>query len=181
MEETIKPILQANKLVKRYGRVTAMDNADFELYPGEILAVIGDNGAGKSTMVKSLCGAVVPDDGKILLDGQPVHFTTPIDARDQGIEIVYQNLALSPALSIADNLFLGRELRLSPAACHRNTVTPGRRFIITPLQMGRDVSPSRQTTDSERKTAQDRWNLVRDRRQTETPAAGMVTTTREVS
>jgi len=110
MEETLKPVLQANKLVKRYGRVTAMDQADFELYPGEILAVIGDNGAGKSTMVKSLCGAVVPDDGQILLDGQPVQFATPIDARDKGIEIVYQNLALSPALSIADNLFLGREL-----------------------------------------------------------------------
>ncbi|MEM7442423.1 MAG: ATP-binding cassette domain-containing protein [Pseudomonadota bacterium] len=110
MTEAIKPVLQANRLVKRYGRVTAMDHADFELYPGEILAVIGDNGAGKSTMVKSLCGAVVPDEGEILLDGQPVHFTTPIDARDKGIEIVYQNLALSPALSIADNLFLGREL-----------------------------------------------------------------------
>lgn len=110
MAETIKPVLQANKLVKRYGRVTAMDQSDFELYPGEILAVIGDNGAGKSTMVKSLCGAVIPDEGQILLDGKPVHFTTPIDARDQGIEIVYQNLALSPALSIADNLFLGREL-----------------------------------------------------------------------
>lgn len=110
MAETIKPVLQANKLVKRYGRVTAMDHSDFELYPGEILAVIGDNGAGKSTMVKSLCGAVIPDEGQILLDGKPVHFTTPIDARDQGIEIVYQNLALSPALSIADNLFLGREL-----------------------------------------------------------------------
>lgn len=110
MAETIKPVLQANKLVKRYGRVTAMDHSDFELYPGEILAVIGDNGAGKSTMVKALCGAVIPDEGEILLDGQPVRFTTPIDARNQGIEIVYQNLALSPALSIADNLFLGREL-----------------------------------------------------------------------
>ena len=106
-----EPILTARGLVKRYGRVTALDNADFDLYPGEILAVIGDNGAGKSTLIKALCGAVIPDSGEILLDGKPVHFKSPMDARDAGIETVYQNLALSPALSIADNLFLGREMR----------------------------------------------------------------------
>jgi fructose transport system ATP-binding protein len=105
------PILQATGLVKRYGRVVALDNADFDLMPNEILAVIGDNGAGKSTMVKALCGAVVPDSGQILLDGKPVHFKSPAEARVAGIETVYQNLALSPALSIADNMFLGRELR----------------------------------------------------------------------
>lgn len=106
----IKPVMQGRGLVKRYGRVTAMDNADFEIYPGEVLAVIGDNGAGKSTMVKALCGAVIPDHGEIRLDGEPVHFSSPMEARDLGIETVYQNLALSPALSIADNLFLGREI-----------------------------------------------------------------------
>src|SRR6185437_3717434 len=105
------PILQASGLTKRYGRVVALDNADFDLMPNEILAVIGDNGAGKSTMVKALCGAVVPDSGQILLDGKPVHFKSPAEARLAGIETVYQNLALSPALSIADNMFLGRELR----------------------------------------------------------------------
>ena len=73
--------------------------------------MIGDNGAGKSTLIKALCGAVIPDAGEILLDGQPVHFRSPMEARDAGIETVYQNLALSPALSIADNMFLGRELR----------------------------------------------------------------------
>ncbi|HUH50198.1 MAG TPA: ATP-binding cassette domain-containing protein [Mycoplana sp.] len=105
------PILTARGLTKRYGRVTALDNADFDLYPGEILAVIGDNGAGKSTLIKAISGAVTPDEGEITLDGQPVHFRSPIEARRAGIETVYQNLALSPALSIADNMFLGREIR----------------------------------------------------------------------
>ena len=107
----VEPILTARGLTKRYGRVTALDNCDFDLYPGEILAVIGDNGAGKSTLIKALCGAVVPDEGEIRLDGKPVQFTNPMQARDAGIETVYQNLALSPALSIADNMFMGREIR----------------------------------------------------------------------
>ncbi len=108
---SVEPILTARGLVKKYGRVTALDHADFDLYPGEILAVIGDNGAGKSTMVKALCGAVIPDSGEIRLAGEVIHFQSPIDAREAGIETVYQNLALSPALSIADNMFLGREIR----------------------------------------------------------------------
>ena len=105
------PLLTARGLVKRYGRVTALDNADFDLYPGEILAVIGDNGAGKSTLIKAICGAVLADEGEIKLDGKTLNFKSPIEARDAGIETVYQNLALSPALSIADNMFLGREIR----------------------------------------------------------------------
>jgi fructose transport system ATP-binding protein len=108
---SIQPVLQARGLVKRYGRVTAMDHADFDLMPGEILAVIGDNGAGKSTLIKALAGAVVPDHGEIRLGGEVVQFRSPIEARNAGIETVYQNLALSPALTIADNLFLGRERR----------------------------------------------------------------------
>ena len=108
---TAEPILQARGLVKRFGRVVALDHTDFDLYPGEILAVIGDNGAGKSTLIKALCGAVTPDAGEILLAGEVVHFKSPIEAREAGIETVYQNLALSPALSIADNMFLGREIR----------------------------------------------------------------------
>jgi fructose transport system ATP-binding protein len=107
-----EPILTTRNLVKRYGRVTALDHADFDLYPGEILAVIGDNGAGKSTLIKAICGAVTPDEGEIKLDGKPVHFKSPIEARNAGIETVYQNLALSPALSIADNMFMGREIRV---------------------------------------------------------------------
>ena len=108
---TVEPILKATGLMKRYGTVVAMNGCDFDLMPGEILAVIGDNGAGKSTLIKALSGAVVPDHGTIELDGQPVHFRSPDDARAAGIETVYQNLAMSPALSIADNMFLGREWR----------------------------------------------------------------------
>ena len=106
-----EPILTARGLVKRYGRVTALNNADFDLYPGEILAVIGDNGAGKSSLIKAISGAVTPDEGEIRLEGKPVQFKSPMEARNAGIETVYQTLALSPALSIADNMFLGRELR----------------------------------------------------------------------
>jgi fructose transport system ATP-binding protein len=108
-----QPLLQARGLVKRFGRVTALDHADFELYPGEILAVIGDNGAGKSTLIKILMGAITPDAGEIFLNGRPIRFRSPQDARKAGIETVYQTLALAPALSIVDNMFLGREIRAS--------------------------------------------------------------------
>jgi fructose transport system ATP-binding protein len=104
-------VMQAKGLVKRYGQVTALDGADFELRAGEILAVIGDNGAGKSSLIKALSGATIPDEGEIRLDGQVVSFKSPIDARRKGIETVYQDLAVAPAMTIAENLFLGRELK----------------------------------------------------------------------
>ena len=109
--EKHEPILKTRGLFKRYGTVVALNGADFDLYPNEILGVIGDNGAGKSTLIKALTGAVTPDQGEITLEGKPVHFRSPQDASQSGIEAVYQNLALSPALSIADNMFLGREIR----------------------------------------------------------------------
>jgi fructose transport system ATP-binding protein len=105
------PVLEGRGLVKRYGQVVAMSGADFQLLPGEVLAVIGDNGAGKSTLIKALSGAVVPDQGDILLDGEKVRFHSPLDARRAGIETVYQDLAVAPAMDIAENLFLGREPR----------------------------------------------------------------------
>jgi fructose transport system ATP-binding protein len=108
---TATPVLQARGLTKRYGRVTAIENSDLELYPGEILAVIGDNGAGKSSLIKALSGALIPDEGEIYLDGERVHFRNPMEARFAGIETVYQTLAVAPGLDIADNLFLGREQR----------------------------------------------------------------------
>jgi fructose transport system ATP-binding protein len=108
-----EPLLTARNIVKRYGRVTAIDHADFDLYPGEILAVIGDNGAGKSSLIKAVSGAVQPDEGEIRLNGKPVSFDSPLAARKAGIETVYQTLALSPALSISDNMFMGREIRRS--------------------------------------------------------------------
>jgi fructose transport system ATP-binding protein len=104
-------VMKATGLVKRYGQVTALDGADFELRAGEILAVIGDNGAGKSSLIKCLSGATIPDEGTIELDGKPIHFKSPIDARRVGIETVYQDLAVAPAMTIAENLFLGREIR----------------------------------------------------------------------
>ncbi|MZR14969.1 ATP-binding cassette domain-containing protein [Maritimibacter sp. DP07] len=107
-----EPILSARNLVKRYGRVTAIDHCDFELMPGEILAVIGDNGAGKSSLIKAVSGAVIPDEGEVFLEGKRVRFNSPIEAREHGIETVYQTLAMSPALSIADNMFMGREIRM---------------------------------------------------------------------
>jgi fructose transport system ATP-binding protein len=103
-------VMKASGLVKRYGQVTALDGTDFELRAGEILAVIGDNGAGKSSLIKTLSGAVIPDAGQIELDGRPVQFRSPIDARRAGIECCYQDLAVAPAMTIAENLFLGREL-----------------------------------------------------------------------
>ncbi len=105
------PILTTRGLFKRYGTVVALNGADFDLYPGEVLGVIGDNGAGKSSLIKAITGAVTPDHGEITLEGKVIHFKGPQEASKAGIEAVYQNLALSPALSIADNMFLGRELR----------------------------------------------------------------------
>ncbi|WP_299831182.1 ATP-binding cassette domain-containing protein [uncultured Roseobacter sp.] len=107
----MEPILKGRGLVKRYGKVTALDHCDFDLMPGEILAVIGDNGAGKSSLIKAVSGAVIPDEGQVFLEGQQISFRSPIQAREAGIETVYQTLAMSPALSIADNMFMGREIR----------------------------------------------------------------------
>ena len=107
----IAPILEARGLVKQYGQVVALRGADLQLYPNEILAIIGDNGAGKSTLIKALSGALQPDEGEIRLDGERVHFRSPRDARGAGIETVYQDLAVAPALDIAANIFLGRERR----------------------------------------------------------------------
>lgn len=110
-DEKVKPVLEARGLVKHYGQVIALDGTDFELYSGEILAVIGDNGAGKSSLIKALAGALIPDAGQILLNGEQVHFHSPIDARRYGIETVYQDLAVAPALNVMENIFLGREIR----------------------------------------------------------------------
>ncbi len=106
-----KTILSARGLIKTFGRVIGLDGVDLDLFPGEVLAIIGDNGAGKSTLVKAMTGALTPDSGEVYLDGQVVNFRTPQDARQAGIETVYQTLAVAPALDIAANMFLGRERR----------------------------------------------------------------------
>jgi fructose transport system ATP-binding protein len=105
------PILEAEGLVKLFGRVVGLRGVNIRLFPGEVLAVIGDNGAGKSTLIKCLSGAMPPDQGQIKVDGKQVTFRTTQEARAAGIETVYQTLAVAPALDIASNLYLGREIR----------------------------------------------------------------------
>jgi fructose transport system ATP-binding protein len=108
---TETPVLEATGLVKLFGRVVGLRGVDLRLFQGEVLAVIGDNGAGKSTLIKCLSGALIPDQGEIKVDGRPVTFASTQDARDSGIETVYQTLAVAPALDIASNMFLAREIR----------------------------------------------------------------------
>ncbi|MGN7969145.1 ATP-binding cassette domain-containing protein [Microbacterium sp. 22296] len=109
--DTRTPVLSATRLVKTYGHVVGLDGVSLDLYAGEVLAIIGDNGAGKTTLIKCLTGAEIPDGGELRLDGQPVTFRRPQDAREAGIETVYQSLAVSPALDVAANMYLGREIR----------------------------------------------------------------------
>lgn len=105
------PRLAAKGISKAFGHVQALRGVDIELLEGEILALVGDNGAGKSTLIKILSGTLQPDSGEIRIDGHPVNFHNPISAREHGIETVYQELAVVPILDVAENLFLGREIR----------------------------------------------------------------------
>ncbi len=105
-----QPILEARGLVKSFGKVQALRGADFSVYPGEVVALVGDNGAGKNTLVKTLSGVLSPDNGKIVVDGTEVRDLHPVGARRLGIETVYQDLALAPTLDPVANLFLGREV-----------------------------------------------------------------------
>ena len=106
-----QPVLEARGLVKLFGRVVGLSGVDLKLYAGEVLCVIGDNGAGKSTLIKCLSGAMTPTDGQLSVDGQPVAFKSTKEAREAGIETVYQTLAVAPALDISSNMFLAREIR----------------------------------------------------------------------
>lgn len=110
---TPEPILSASGLRKSFGRVIGLADADFEVRRHEIMAVIGDNGAGKSTLIKCLTGAERPDSGTISLGGELYEFSGPKSAQAAGIETVYQTLGVSPALDIASNIYLGREVRQS--------------------------------------------------------------------
>jgi len=107
------PLLEATGIRRTFGHVQALKGADFRVMPGEIVALIGDNGAGKSTLVKILSGADRPDEGTLRVEGREVSFSSPLDAQACGIATVYQDLALAPDLTPADNLFLGRELTRS--------------------------------------------------------------------
>jgi ABC-type sugar transport system ATPase subunit len=104
-----QPILQVESVSKRFGGVHALENVSMELYPGEVLALAGDNGAGKSTLIKVISGVHHPDEGKIRYNGTEVTFENPQKAREQGIETIYQDLALADNLDVGANVFLGRE------------------------------------------------------------------------
>lgn len=103
------PILEVRDISKYFGSVIALSGVSMRLLPGEVMCLLGDNGAGKSTLIKTLSGVHQPDDGEYLVDGSPVHFTSPRDALDAGIATVYQDLAMIPLMSIARNFFLGSE------------------------------------------------------------------------
>ena len=103
------PVLEARGLGKRFGSVVALQDVDVSLRAGEVTCVVGDNGAGKSVFIKMLCGLIRPSDGELLLDGTPTEFSSPRQARAQGIVAVYQDLALAPTMSLWRNFFMGAE------------------------------------------------------------------------
>lgn len=104
------PILSIRNLTKRFGGLTAVNDVSLDIYPGEVVAILGDNGAGKSVLIKCLSGVFSPNSGHIKFDGEDVDFARPIEARDRGIETIYQDLALANNLDVPGNIFLGREL-----------------------------------------------------------------------
>lgn len=108
---TDQPLLELDDIRMNFGAIEALKGVSFSVGKGEVVALLGDNGAGKSTLIKALAGALIPDEGEILLNGERVHFHTPLDARRHGIETVYQDLAVAPQLNIMENIFLGREIR----------------------------------------------------------------------
>lgn len=110
MESTTEaPVLQIEGLYKSFGGLVAVNNVSLEVHPGQVVGLVGDNGAGKSTLIKMVSGVYRPDDGKILLNGEEISFSTPLEARRRGIETIYQDLALCENLDASVNIFLGRE------------------------------------------------------------------------
>jgi len=106
------PILSVRHLTKRFGGLVAVNDVSWDVYPGEVVALLGDNGAGKSTLIKCISGVYQPDDGEVFFRGQRSRFTRPLDALENGIETIYQDLALAQNLDVPANIFLGREAKL---------------------------------------------------------------------
>jgi ABC-type sugar transport system ATPase subunit len=107
----MEPILTVRNMTKRFGGLTAVNNVSWDVYPGEVVGLLGDNGAGKSTLIKCISGVYHADEGDIIFKGRRVEFAHPIDARRQGIETIYQDLALANNLDVGANIFLGREVK----------------------------------------------------------------------
>jgi len=110
-QTNMEPILRAINLTKRFGGLTAVEGVSFDVMPGEVIGLVGDNGAGKSTFIKMISGVYQPDGGEIYFEGKKVSFIDPRDARDLGIETIYQDLALAENLDVGSNIFLGREMK----------------------------------------------------------------------
>jgi ABC-type sugar transport system ATPase subunit len=107
----MEPILSVRNIVKRFGGLTAVRHVDLDVYPGEVIGLVGDNAAGKSTLIKCICGVHHPEEGEIFFQGRRVRFSRPIEAREAGIETIYQDLALAGNLNVGANIFLGREVK----------------------------------------------------------------------
>src|SRR3954470_5692348 len=132
------PLLQLRDITKSYGSVHALAGVDFEVNPGEVMALVGDNGAGKSTLVKCIAGTHAADGGQILFEGQEVHIHGPKDAVRLGIEVVYQDLALCDNLDVVQNIYLGRELNrfqiLNEASMEQRTSETIATLAVTPIR-----------------------------------------------
>jgi len=130
------PLIEMRGVGKTYGAVRALRGVDLALAPGEVLGLVGDNAAGKSTLMKILAGAIQPDAGEILVEGAPARFADPTDARAAGIEMIYQDFALVPHLTVTQNIFLGRELvsrRLGVATLDRAAMDARARAMFAGL------------------------------------------------
>jgi D-xylose transport system ATP-binding protein len=137
------PLLEIRRITKTFGSVMALDQVDFEVRPGEIMALVGDNGAGKSTLIKCIAGTHAPDSGQIFFEGNEVHIHGPKDAAHLGIEVVYQDLALCDNLDVVQNMYLGREVNrvqiLSEAPMEQHTAETQASLAVTTIKSVRQT------------------------------------------
>ena len=134
---TDTPLLELRGITKSFGSVQALTDVDFEVKPGEVMALVGDNGAGKSTLVKCIAGTHMPDSGQMVFEGREIHIHTPKDASRLGIEVVYQDLALCDNLDVVQNMFLGREVNrfqvLNEAPMEQQTAETLKSLAVTTI------------------------------------------------
>jgi D-xylose transport system ATP-binding protein len=137
------PLLELRDISKSFGSVQALIDVDFEVLPGEVMALVGDNGAGKSTLIKCIAGTHAADSGQIFFEGREVHIGSPRDAAHLGIEVVYQDLALADNLDVVQNMFLGREINtwqiLNEAAMEERTSSTLSTLAVTTIRSVRQT------------------------------------------